>query len=111
MGDNDFADEFINSEDTVESYISLIKNGGADLPSKEQLARAALCLMFSLPEYAKPRQAWDVIHLLASPEAGVSLYSIKPQINELLVLARNNVDKIMERSNGLKHSDGSDDLF
>lgn len=111
MDDKAFSDEFVDSEDTVEFYIGSVKNGRSDLPDKDQLARACLCLIFSLPENIKPRQAWSVIHLLASPETGVSLYSIKPQISELLVLARDSVERIIQRSKSTKILDDYDDLF
>ncbi|MCP1318390.1 hypothetical protein [Vreelandella lionensis] len=111
MNDEKFANEFVESEDMVEHYIWSVRNNEKDLPSKEQLARAALCLMFSLPEHVKPHQSWNVIHLLAAPEVGVSLYSIEPQISEILFLAKNNLGKLMNKGRSPKSKHASDDLF
>jgi len=111
MSDETFANEFVESEDIVERYICSVRNNEKDLPSKEQLARAVLCLMFSLPDHVKSHQAWDVIHLLAVPEVGVSLYSTEPQISEILFLAKDNLEKLMNRDKNPKCTYASDDLF
>lgn len=111
MDNGTFANEFMESEDLIERYICSVRNNEKDLPNKEQLARAVLCLMFSLPDHVKPHQAWNVIHLLAVPEVGMSLYSIEPQVREILFLAKDNLEKLMNRGNNPKCMHVSDDLF
>lgn len=111
MNDETFANEFVESEGIVELYLCSVRNNGKDLPSKEQLARAVLCLMFSLPDHVKPPQAWNVIHLLVAPEVGGALYSTEPQISEILFLAKDNLEKLMIRGRNPKCMRASDDLF
>ena len=111
MDDHDFAEEFMEAEYIVNSYIYAVDNGNTAFPSKEQLARAVLCLTLSMPNPDRPKTIWHLINSLSSPENGVAFYSIKSQINEIFLLAQRNLESIQKQNKISGVLNDFDDLF
>lgn len=111
MNDHDFAEEFMEAEDIVNSYICAVDNGNTFLPNREQLARAILCLTLSIPNPERPKAIWSLIHLLTSTEKGIAFYSIKPQISEIIFLAEANLEKIQRDNEASRSFKDVDDSF
>lgn len=111
MNDHEFSEEFMEAEDIVNSYICAVDSGSTVLPSKEGLARAVLCLTFSIPNPERPKTIWNLIHSLTSPENGVAFYAIKPQVNEIFLLAQSNLERIKKNNEASRGFKNFDDLF
>lgn len=111
MNDHDFAEEFVEAEDIVNSYICAVDGGNTVFPSKEQLARAVLCLALSIPNSERPRAIWSLINSLISPENGVAFYSIKSRVNEIFLLAQRNLENAQKDDDISRSFKDFDDLF
>lgn len=111
MNDHEFSEEFMEAEDIVNSYICAVDGGSTFLPNKEGLARAVLCLTFSIPNPERPKEIWNLINSLISPEKGGAFYAIKPQVNEIFLLAQSNLERIQKDNEAHGGFKDFDDLF
>ena len=84
----DFEMEVSTANSLIKSFIDLVKSGSSELPGREELARACLCLILSTEEVDQLEESMDLVRQLEDHEVGLSLYSIRPNVEKLYERAR-----------------------
>ncbi|MFL1456074.1 hypothetical protein ACJO5Y_16675 [Marinobacter sp. GN3S48] len=83
LDDEGFAEEVIDAETVIEAFLDSIRRHSTELPSRNELAMACMCLAFSTRQEDIVKGAWDIVWKLSNDEIGVSFYSIAPTIEEM----------------------------
>jgi hypothetical protein len=83
LDDEGFAEEVISAETVIESFLDSIHRNSGDLPSRNELAKACVCLAFSTRQQDIVKGSWDTVWKLSNDDVGVSFYEIAPTIEEM----------------------------
>ena len=83
LDDEGFAEEVINAETVIESFLDSIHRNSGDLPSRNELAKACVCLAFSTRQQDIVEGSWDIVWKLSNDDVCVSFYEIAPIIEEM----------------------------
>jgi hypothetical protein len=83
LDDEGFAKEVISSDTVIESFLDSIHRNSMELPSRNELAKACICLAFSTRQQDIVEGSWDIVWKLSNDDIGVSFYSIAPTIDEM----------------------------
>lgn len=83
LDDEGFAEEVISAETVIESFLDSIHRNSMELPSRNELAKACVCLALSTRQQDIVNGSWDIIWKLSNDDIGVSFYSIAPTIEEM----------------------------
>lgn len=83
LDDEGFAEEVVSAETVVESFLESINSDGRDLPSRDELAKACVCLTFSTRQQDIVEGSWDIVWKLSNDDIGVSFYELTPTIEEM----------------------------
>ncbi|MFT7404956.1 hypothetical protein [Zhongshania sp.] len=78
-----FAGEVIDAETVIEAFLDSIRRTSTELPPRNELAMACMCLAISTRQEDIVKGSWDVVRKLSNEEIGVSYYSIAPTIEEM----------------------------
>jgi hypothetical protein len=83
LDDEGFAGEVIDAEAVIEAFLDSMRRTSTELPSRNELAMACMCLAISTRQEDIVKGSWDVVWKLSNDEIGVSYYSIAPTIEEM----------------------------
>lgn len=82
--DDDAATEqWLNAEGVVDSYIEGVEARSADLPGRQELGEACLCLL-SMVGLIRNDDNLKLVSELLMPEVGLELYALLPRVQKLM---------------------------